>query len=186
MYQFPADELQLFLAKTEGGAWLPDNEGLDTLLQSEIDTSSYLNMRASWKLSKPTLFGVVSLGEDVVHVLVVVPGQRLPIAAAATHEPHPTRKKRWEELNEVLDRNKRAKVNAAGESSTGCSYVSFSDVDRVMRARRYEQSSKVIENEKNDMLHAYILLLTKAFGEIVTGKEAKRLHFIVPVLACVC
>ncbi|GMF29686.1 unnamed protein product [Phytophthora lilii] len=180
-----AKDLQLFLAKKDG-AWLPDNEGLDTLLQSEIDTSSYLNMRASWKLSKPTLFGGVSLGEDVVHVLVVVPGQRLPIAAAANHEPHPTRKKGWEELNEVLDRNKRAKVNAAGESSTGYSYVSFSDVDRVMRTCRYEQSSKVVENEKIDVPYAYLLLLTKAFGEIVTGKEAKRLHFIVPVLACVC
>ncbi|GMF23198.1 unnamed protein product [Phytophthora lilii] len=50
MFQFPADELHLFLAKKDG-AWLPDNEGLDTLLQSEIDTSSYLNMRASWKLT---------------------------------------------------------------------------------------------------------------------------------------
>ncbi|KAF4028105.1 hypothetical protein GN244_ATG20237 [Phytophthora infestans] len=68
-----ADKLQLFLAK-KGDAWLRDNEDLDTLLQSEIAFSSYLHMRASWKLSKPTLFGPdVSLGEDVVHVLVVVP-----------------------------------------------------------------------------------------------------------------
>ncbi|EEY58986.1 Crinkler (CRN) family protein [Phytophthora infestans T30-4] len=68
-----ADKLQLFLVK-KGDAWLRDNEDLDTLLQSEIDSSSYLHMRASWKLSKPTLFGPdVSLGEDVVHVLVVVP-----------------------------------------------------------------------------------------------------------------
>eukprot|EP00644_Phytophthora_capsici_P016989 jgi/Phyca11/34764/gw1.83.9.1 len=68
-----AKDLQLFLAKTHAG-WLSDNEDLDTLLQSEIDSSSYLRMRASWKLSKPNLFGPgVSLGEDVVHVLVVVP-----------------------------------------------------------------------------------------------------------------
>ncbi|KAL7996678.1 putative P-loop containing nucleoside triphosphate hydrolase [Plasmopara halstedii] len=68
-----AAKLELFLAK-KGDGWLPDNEDLDTLLQSEIDTSSYLHMRASWKLSKPNLFGPdVSLGEDVVHVLVVVP-----------------------------------------------------------------------------------------------------------------
>ncbi|KAG3137343.1 hypothetical protein PC128_g25758 [Phytophthora cactorum] len=68
-----AKDLQLFLAK-KGDAWLPDNEDLDTLLQSKIDTSSYLHMRASWKLSKLNLFGPgVSLGEDVVHVLVVVP-----------------------------------------------------------------------------------------------------------------
>eukprot|EP00644_Phytophthora_capsici_P016987 jgi/Phyca11/511373/fgenesh2_kg.PHYCAscaffold_83_\ len=68
-----AKDLQLFLAKTHAG-WLSDNEDLDTLFQSEIDSSSYLRMRASWKLSKPNLFVPgVSLGEDVVHVLVVVP-----------------------------------------------------------------------------------------------------------------
>ncbi|GMF65990.1 unnamed protein product [Phytophthora lilii] len=75
-----ADKLQLFLAKTEGGAWLFDNEDLDTLLESEIDTSSYLHLRSSWKLCKRNLFGPgVSLGEDVVHVLVVVPYQQAQV-----------------------------------------------------------------------------------------------------------
>ncbi|CEG49536.1 uncharacterized protein PHALS_07294 [Plasmopara halstedii] len=55
-----------------------------------------------------------------------------------------------------------------------------------MRTRRYEQPSKVVENDKLDMLYAYLLLLPKAFGDIVTGKESKKLHFIVPILACVC
>ncbi|KAK1934320.1 WD repeat-containing protein 5B [Phytophthora citrophthora] len=71
------DDLQLFLSKTEGGRWLPDNDALDTLLQSGIDASSYLYLRGSWRLKKPELFGPgVSLGEDVVHVLVVVPEQQ--------------------------------------------------------------------------------------------------------------
>ncbi|ETL45748.1 hypothetical protein L916_04223 [Phytophthora nicotianae] len=40
------------------------------LLQSKIDTSSYLRMRGSWKLSRPELFGPgVSLGEDVLEKL---------------------------------------------------------------------------------------------------------------------
>ncbi|GMF11186.1 unnamed protein product [Phytophthora lilii] len=73
-----ADKLQIFLAKTGDGAWLSDNEDLDTLLQSEIDTSSYLHLRSSWKLYKRNLFGPgVSLGEDVVHVLVVVPRTKM-------------------------------------------------------------------------------------------------------------
>ncbi|KAL3660790.1 hypothetical protein V7S43_014192 [Phytophthora oleae] len=55
--------------------WLSDN---DALLQSEINTSSYLNMHASWKLNKPELFGPgVSLGGNVIHVLVVIPPQVL-------------------------------------------------------------------------------------------------------------
>ncbi|KAG3086270.1 hypothetical protein PI124_g18195 [Phytophthora idaei] len=64
------------MAKKDG-AWLPDNDALDTLLQSEIDTSSYLHMRGSWELRKPELFGPgVSLGKEVVHVLVVRPDQQ--------------------------------------------------------------------------------------------------------------
>ncbi|GMF39950.1 unnamed protein product [Phytophthora lilii] len=142
-----ASRLQLFLAKKDG-AWLTDDDDLDKMLQNQVDTSKMKKLRASWKLNKPDLFGPdVSLGEDVIHVLVLVPGQRLSVGAAALREPHPVRKKKWEELNEP---------------------------------------SKVVENDKLDVLHAYLLLLTKAFGEIVTGKEAKRLHFIVPILACVC
>nr|QUJ09330.1 crinkler 1 [Plasmopara viticola] len=70
------DKLQLFLAKTADGAWLIDCKNSDTLLQRKVDASSYLNLRASWKLSEPTLFGGVSIEKDVVHVLVVVPKQR--------------------------------------------------------------------------------------------------------------
>ncbi|KAG2978906.1 hypothetical protein PC116_g12834, partial [Phytophthora cactorum] len=68
----PWTKLQLFLAK-KGDRWLPDDDTLDAVLQSGDDTS-YVKMRASWKLNKPSLFGPnVSLGEDVIHVLVVVP-----------------------------------------------------------------------------------------------------------------
>jgi Crinkler effector protein N-terminal domain len=68
-----ADKLQLFLAKKDG-AWLRDDDTLDTLLLIGFDTSTYIMMRASWKLNKPSLFAPeVSLGEDVIHVLVVVP-----------------------------------------------------------------------------------------------------------------
>ncbi|KAG2765830.1 hypothetical protein PC129_g22197 [Phytophthora cactorum] len=182
-----ADKLQLFLAKKANGKWLDGAGVVAVTLDGDGHPQGFEQMDPTLWINNDKHFGKnFGPAEGEVHVLVVVPGQRLPIAAAANHEPHPARKKRWEELNEVLDRNKKAKVNAAGESSTGYSYVSFSDVDRVMRARRYEQSSKVIEIEKIDVLHAYLLLLTKAFGEIVTGKEAKRLHFIVPILACVC
>ncbi|KAG3126550.1 hypothetical protein PC128_g27212 [Phytophthora cactorum] len=67
-----AKDLQLFLAKKDD-RWLPDDDTLDAVLQSGDDTS-YVKMRASWKLNKPSLFGPnVSLGEDVIHVLVVVP-----------------------------------------------------------------------------------------------------------------
>ncbi|RAW25370.1 hypothetical protein PC110_g18206 [Phytophthora cactorum] len=69
-----AKNLQLFLAKKDDGAWLTDDEALDAMLQTGVDTSLYEKMRGSWRLNKPKLFGPgVSLGEDVIHVLVVVP-----------------------------------------------------------------------------------------------------------------
>ncbi|RLN66527.1 hypothetical protein BBP00_00002136, partial [Phytophthora kernoviae] len=84
-----------------------------------------MEMRASWKLDKPILFGPkVSLGEDVVHVLVVVPGDLNQVAkdtrSVRTHSEH--RRKRWRELNEILDKNKKAKTNGDDGSSTGYSY----------------------------------------------------------------
>ncbi|KAG2812943.1 hypothetical protein PC116_g18603 [Phytophthora cactorum] len=53
--------------------WLPSDDTLDAVLQSR-DVSPYMEMRSSWKLTKQSLFGPsLSLGEDVIHVLVVVP-----------------------------------------------------------------------------------------------------------------
>ncbi|KAG2765528.1 hypothetical protein PC111_g25159, partial [Phytophthora cactorum] len=74
MYQFPADELQLFLAKKGDGAWL-NGDDLNTMVQSGFDPSLY-KMNPLWKLNKPELFGPgVLLGEEVIHVLVMVPEQ---------------------------------------------------------------------------------------------------------------
>ncbi|KAL8002069.1 hypothetical protein Plhal703r1_c17g0081511 [Plasmopara halstedii] len=189
-----ADRLELFLAKTEGGAWLSSQSDDVKKLKKGEKTAlieSLIKEDQQLQAEDPLEYvlrenSMVTPQLTQIHVLVLVPGQRLSLGAAALREPHPVRKKRWKELNEVLDRNKRSKVNSAGESSTGYSYVSFADVDKIMRTRRYEQPSKVVENDKLDMLYAYLLLLPKAFGDIVTGKESKKLHFIVPILACVC
>ncbi|KAK1937055.1 hypothetical protein P3T76_009833 [Phytophthora citrophthora] len=69
------DELQLFLAKTESGEWLPDDENLDKLLLNKVDTSKMQQLNMSWKLNneKLALYGSdVSLGEGVVRVLVKI------------------------------------------------------------------------------------------------------------------
>ncbi|KAG2817561.1 hypothetical protein PC129_g12004 [Phytophthora cactorum] len=76
-------------------------------------------LRASWKLNKPDLFGPdVSLGEDVIHVLVLVPGQGLSVGAAALREPHPVRKKRvlLRVVHRCRQNNEGASLRAAIES----------------------------------------------------------------------
>eukprot|EP00644_Phytophthora_capsici_P009517 jgi/Phyca11/71310/gw1.13.804.1 len=67
-----ASALQLFLAK-KGKAWLSNDKTGDTVLQSE-DVASFEQMRGSWRLNDPKLFGTsVLLTEKVIHVLVVIP-----------------------------------------------------------------------------------------------------------------
>lgn len=69
--------------KTEGGAWLQDDDDLDKMLQNEVNTSKMKKLRGSWKSNKPDLFRPdVSLGEDVVHVLVVDPKDKYDRFAA--------------------------------------------------------------------------------------------------------
>lgn len=48
-----ADKLQLFLAKTEGGAWLQDDDDLDKMLQSKVNTLKMKKLCSSWKSNKP-------------------------------------------------------------------------------------------------------------------------------------
>lgn len=54
-----------------------------------------------------------------IHVLVALEQRE---AATANNQPHPVLKRRWEELNEVLDRNKKAKVNCALQSALTCHF----------------------------------------------------------------
>ena len=70
---FVASDMQLILAK-QNGTWLSDDVHLDEFLQTEGFLDQMEEMRVSWRLGKPSLFGSgLFLGEDVVHVLVVLP-----------------------------------------------------------------------------------------------------------------
>ncbi|GMF34865.1 unnamed protein product [Phytophthora lilii] len=68
----PSTQLQLFLAKTKDGVWLPDDVALDAIQQSGNVPPSYTKMRGSWKLSKLFKSGL-SLEGEVIHVLAVIP-----------------------------------------------------------------------------------------------------------------
>ncbi|KAG3049280.1 hypothetical protein PC121_g19000 [Phytophthora cactorum] len=186
-----AKDLQLFLAKTANGAWLLDDDDLDKMLRNKVDTSKMKKLRASWKLNKPDLFGPhVSLGEDVVHVLVVSEGPNQvakdsPLPSAITHSEN--RRKRWRELNDILDKNKKAKTNGGDGTSTGYSYVRWSEVKSVLDYEFYRQNRKPIPEDKFNFLWEYLTYASKAMnGYADAAKEAKRYHFIAPVLIMLC
>lgn len=77
-----------------------------------------------------TAFAFPDEGGDEIHVLVAIPGlQQIPFNNSKL-QPHPSRKRKWEELNQVLNRNRKSKLQEeAGES---CAYVAFKDMDTIM------------------------------------------------------
>jgi hypothetical protein len=98
-------------------------------------------------------------------------------------EPNPRRKQRWIAINDALDGNsKKCKTN----DSTAYSYVSWNQVKSIFNPTNYVQAREEIDETHLGVIAKYLSITTKCFGDITTGKDAKRLHFIAPVLVCVC
>jgi hypothetical protein len=97
--------------------------------------------------------------------------------------PHPKRKERWEQLNEILEKNKKKSKTT---DSTAYSYVSWNQVKNVLRTTPYIQSSKAIPDIQFGILSQYLSFATKCFGPVTSGKESQRLHLIAPIIICVC
>jgi hypothetical protein len=130
---------------------------------------------------------VDGLGSKEVMLVVVVPSPRSSSQTTTDlckkKEPNQKRKQRWIELNEILDGNaKKSKANG----STAYSYVTWSQVESVFAPLNYVQATRTMDDTQLDFLKKYLSFTTKCFGAITTGKEAKRLHFIAPILVCVC
>jgi hypothetical protein len=97
--------------------------------------------------------------------------------------PNPKRKQRWIELNEIIEGNaKKSKTN----DSIAYSYVTWNQVKFVFNPTNYVQPRRNIDDAQLSFLSQYLSMTTRCFGDITTGTEAKRLHFIAPVLICVC
>jgi len=84
-------------------------------------------------------------------------------------------------LEEVAKRSK--KVN---KDSTAFSAVRWTDVEDVLSYVNYDQPSKEIPGATLDLLHSQLLKIGVVFGSVSSGKEAKRLQFISPILLEVC
>ena len=86
-------------------------------------------------------------------------------------------------LNEILEScTKKSKAN----DSTAYSYISWMQVEDVFNLTGYVQRRRAIDDETLDFLAKYLSIATKCLGRVSSGKGAKRLHFIAPVLFCVC
>jgi hypothetical protein len=130
---------------------------------------------------------VDGLGSKEDMLVVVVPSPRSSSLTSTDlcqiKEPNHKRKQRWIKLNEILDRcAKKSKANG----STAYSYVTWKQVESVFTPLKYVQAQRQMGDAQLNFLAQYLSFTTKCFGTITTGKEAMRLHFIAPVLVCVC
>lgn len=105
------------------------------------------------------------------------------------------RKRRWNELNTVLDINKKATARPEGGKSTGYSYATWRQVEHIFCVRPpsftsstsdSSSSSSYIQDEVLDALVNYLSYASICFRLITEGNEAKRVHFIAPILIIVC
>ncbi|KAL7519513.1 hypothetical protein ACHAWX_004263 [Stephanocyclus meneghinianus] len=131
--------------------------------------------------------GVLGSKEDMLVVVVPSPRRSSQISTDVflMKEPNPNRKDRWDKLNEILSKNKKKSTKHKNDS-TAYSYVSWNDVESVFAPVKYVQEQRPVDDIHLNFLAQYLSYTTKCFGPIHTGKEAKRVHFIAPILVCVC
>jgi hypothetical protein len=100
-----------------------------------------------------------------------------------------SRKRRWDGLNIVLGINKKAKTRSDGEKSLGYSYASWEQVKDyfpLVCGSLGNASNGGIPMDHLTALHNYLCHATVCFGSISEGLEAKRVHFIAPIIIIVC
>jgi len=140
-----------------------------------------------WPLEEDSL--VDSLGSSKKEALVVVVpsirsfSQGTLGSSRSAREPESSRKRRWMELNAILEGNAKKSTT---KDSTANSYVTWNQVKSVFNPTNYVQRRIPMDEAQLDFLEQYLSMTTKCFGDITTGKDSKRLHFIAPVLICVC
>jgi hypothetical protein len=130
--------------------------------------------------------GVLGSNQDMLVVVVPSPRISSQTASDSSHKkaPDPNRKKRWDELNEIFDRKKKSAK--ATNDSTAYSSISWRDVKPLFAPSSYVQLQRPVDDILLNFLAEYLSYATKCFGPIHNGNEAMRVHFIAPILVCVC
>ncbi|KAG3056221.1 hypothetical protein PI125_g25596, partial [Phytophthora idaei] len=107
MYQFPADQMQLFLAKKANGAWLKSKDLL-RMRKGEIPNeveSCYMNEELEDPTDKICSKFPSEIPEGSIHVLVVVPKEMLVPAVATVS----IKKRKLAEISDLITPSSFAK-----------------------------------------------------------------------------
>jgi hypothetical protein len=113
---------------------------------------------------------------------------RLICLVGGTIEVDEARKRRWDGLNAVLDINKKARIKD-GHMSVGYSYANWEQVKgffHLVTGNLQTTTGDGLPQPLLTALHQYLSFATICFGSISEGHEAKRVHFIAPIIVIVC
>ena len=103
-----------------------------------------------------------------------------------------SRKRRWDELNKVLDANRESKRQEDNEPTVGHSYVKWRQIAGffpvvVGPVVGDSHSGTVLPDELLTALHMYLSYASICFfGMFIEGNESTRVHFIAPIIMIVC
>ena len=97
------------------------------------------------------------------------------------------RKCRWDIINPILEEEIR-KSGKKEKSSTSFSKLSWAKLARAFPMDKLvlDITSVSIPSESQDLLYEQLLAIHRLFGSVKSGKEAKLLQFISPILISVC
>ena len=84
-----------------------------------------------------------------------------------------------------MEANKAAKKKDGNFVSTNYSSIGWSSVSSVFNAHQYTQEIAPLRDTEFNILTNYLALVARCFPDL-SGKEAKRLYFISPIIVAVC
>ena len=188
--QYEADELNLYLAKKDN-KWLAYNSPeFNALENGDVSyVTDLLNTELVPMEKICNVFTNLNDDDEVIHILIKLPTVKLDSETTDIdgNIRNPNRLKRWREINEILDNNKRnKKIKLDNGISTRYSYANWESLKNTFKLERYNQPIESISDEQVKPLHDYFKQLFSCFQLVETENEAKRLHFISPILVCVC
>nr|AFB18277.1 crinkling and necrosis inducing protein 3 [Phytophthora capsici] len=209
-----ADELALSLAK-KGAGWL-SIEDLAAIQKGEdvpsfervslVDTEDEAYSASIRDVLKTS--GMPPPQTRQIHVLVVVPKDENDRSAMALDVPslppttihrHPERLKRWAAINEMIrqknqegnektstrDTNKKRK-NRDIDSSMPYLSLSWTDLEPILTMEDFNLEASAVPQNVVEELRDRLMQVRKLYGDVYSGKEAKRQVFIMPIFEAVC
>jgi len=146
----------------------------DEINDSELGDQDKLSARKTLN----QVFGNGAPNPEFIHI--IIKADILPTVIKPVH-PNPLRRKRFDDINNILSKCKKQKKD---KPTIAYSSVSWSEIESVYAQiiKEVDLKPRTIPDQIVDVLYNNLRTISRALGDILTGKEAKRLYFIGAIL----